>query len=238
MVQHNSISVVIPAYNEENWIDIPLDSLDDQDFEGEYEVIVVDNASDDRTGEIAREYGARVIEEPEKGCTRAYQTGFEAARHPIIAVTDADTKVPSNWLSLICDSFDRPDIVGVYGSCTFYDSSRYMNWLAKYGFSAFLRFNDLVGKPHLDGFNMAVSSEVFHEVGGFNLSMKSASDVDLSQRLKDYGRLVYNKELVVKTSARRLEEWGMRFFVHHAINYLNVVWLRRPERARGFDDIR
>ncbi len=238
MVRNKYISVVIPAYNEEDWIEIPLKSLEEQDFGGEYEVIVVDNASDDRTGEIARDYGARVIQEPEKGCTRAYQLGFDAARYPIIAATDADTRVPSNWLSLISDSFDGPEVVGVYGSCTFYDSSRYVNWLAKYGFTAFLRFNDLVGRPHLDGFNMAVSKEAFHEVGGFNLSMKSASDVDLSQRLKDHGKLVYNKDLVVETSARRLEEWGFRFFIHHAINYFNVVWLRRPEKARDFDDIR
>jgi len=234
----NKISVVIPAYNEEDWIELPLKSLERQSFNGEYEIIVVNNASTDDTEEIAKGYGVQVIDEPKKGYTRACQTGFDAAKFPIIAVTDADTKVSENWLTEISKTFSDPDVIGAYGPITFHDASGYLNWLAKYGFSAFLKLNSVLGKPHFDGFNMAVSKEAFEEVGGFNLSMKSASDVDLSQRLKNHGKIIYNKDMTVKTSARRLEDWGLKFFLHHAINYFNVVWLRRPEKARDFDDIR
>lgn len=232
------ISVVIPAHNEEDWIELPLQSLQEQEFEGDYEVIVVNNDSTDATGEIARDYGTTVVDEPQKGVTRAYQTGFESANYPIIAVTDADTKVPSNWLTEIEKSFSKAEVVGAYGPITFHDEDGFYNWLAKYGFTAFLKLNHWLGKPHLDGFNMAVSKEAFHEAGGFNLSMQSASDVDLSQRLKNHGKIVYNKDMHAQTSARRLKDWGFKFFIHHAINYFTVVWLRRPDKARDFEDIR
>jgi glycosyltransferase involved in cell wall biosynthesis len=234
----NKISVVIPAYNEEDWIQLPLESLQDQNFDGSYEIVVVNNASTDDTNEIARDFGVKVVDEPQKGYTRACQTGFDAAKFPIIAVTDADTIVSENWLAEIGKTLSKPDVIGAYGPITFHDAGGYLNWLAKYGFTAFLKMNSLLGKPHFDGFNMAVSKEAFEEVGGFNLSMKSASDVDLSQRLKKHGKILYNKDMTVETSARRLEDWGFKFFLHHAINYINVVWLRRPEKARDFDDIR
>lgn len=233
------ISVVIPAYNEEDWIELSLESLQNQEYEAEYEIIVVDKNSDDNTQEIAKEYGARVINEPEGGVSQARQTGFKAAQYPIIASTDADTIVPKDWLATINETFQEPNVVGAYGSCTFYDSSLYHNFLAKYGFSGFLRLNSLIGKPLFIGFNMAVSKEAFDQTRGFDSEIKSAEDVDLSQRVKSEGKIVYNKDLTVKTSDRRLNSWGLaKFLLHHAINYFNVVWLRRPDKARDFDNIR
>src|ERR1700710_761412 len=71
-------SVVIPAYNEEANIAACLSSLAEQDYPGELEVIVVDNASTDATARIAREHGARVITEPERGVCQARQSGTSA----------------------------------------------------------------------------------------------------------------------------------------------------------------
>ncbi|MFB6290869.1 MAG: glycosyltransferase family 2 protein, partial [Candidatus Bipolaricaulia bacterium] len=235
----NKISVVIPAYNEEDWIELPLKSLQNQNYDEEFEIIVVDKNSEDNTQKISKDYGARVINEPEGGVSQARQIGFKSARYPIIASTDADTVVPENWLKTINKTFQDPEVVGTYGSCTFYDSSFFYNLLAKYGFSGFLRLNSCVGKPLFIGFNMAVSKEAFDETRGFDSSIKSAEDVDLSQRVKKQGKIIYNKDLTVKTSVRRLEDWGLsKFLIHHAINYFNVVWLRRPDKARDFDDIR
>lgn len=232
------ISVVIPAYNEGDWIHLPLESLAEQDFEGEFEIIVVDNGSTDATGAIARDLGARVIEEPRKGCTRAYQTGFEAANYPLIAATDADTLVSPHWLSEIEQSLCKAGVVGAYGPIAFHDASGYRNWLAKYGFRAFLKIHDWLDKPHFSGSNMAVSRRAFREVDGFDLSLNSASDVELSQRLHSQGEIVYNNEMTVQTSARRLKSRGIDFFIHHATNYFSVVWLNKHQLVRDFKDIR
>ena len=79
---HPRVSVVIPCLNEaENIAECVRraeDVLAESGLEGE--VVVVDNGSDDGSGEIARRAGARVIDEPHRGYGQAYQSGFEAAR--------------------------------------------------------------------------------------------------------------------------------------------------------------
>jgi glycosyltransferase involved in cell wall biosynthesis len=92
-----TISVVIPALNEEQGIvktvlAVPRDELATLGYGTE--VIVVDNGSVDRTAELARNSGARVVFEPRRGYGRAYKTGFACARGEIIATADADHSYP------------------------------------------------------------------------------------------------------------------------------------------------
>jgi glycosyltransferase involved in cell wall biosynthesis len=92
-----TISVVIPALNEEQGIvktvlAVPRDELARLGYGTE--VIVVDNGSVDRTAELARNAGARVVFEPRRGYGRAYKTGFACARGEIIATADADHSYP------------------------------------------------------------------------------------------------------------------------------------------------
>ncbi|MBI3255845.1 MAG: glycosyltransferase [Candidatus Andersenbacteria bacterium] len=99
------ISIVIPAYNEAQAISKTLASLVAQDFSGEFEVIVVDNNSSDGTAQVAKAFqdklNLKVIHEPHQGRGAARAAGFAAAQSRIICSTDADTIVPSNWLTEI-----------------------------------------------------------------------------------------------------------------------------------------
>jgi len=90
MYRGKRISVVIPCHNEEEGIRAVIQQMPDLVDE----VLVVDNASTDRTGEVARELGARVVPEPRKGYGRAYKTGFEAARGDIVVTMDGDGTYP------------------------------------------------------------------------------------------------------------------------------------------------
>lgn len=92
-----TVSVVIPAYNEEQNIvptlaAIPVEALRDAGFE--VEILVVDNASVDRTGEVARAHGAKVIVQPVRGYGNAYKAGFANCTGDIIATGDADLTYP------------------------------------------------------------------------------------------------------------------------------------------------
>jgi glycosyltransferase involved in cell wall biosynthesis len=91
--------VVIPAYNEADYLPAALRSLRAQDFPGAVEVIVVDNGSTDGTADLARRLGARVVEEHGPGVSAARQRGTRAARGEIVVSTDADTVHPPDWLS-------------------------------------------------------------------------------------------------------------------------------------------
>ncbi|UCG71100.1 MAG: glycosyltransferase family 2 protein [Thermoplasmata archaeon] len=91
------VSIIIPTMNEEASIGEVIDTIHVamKDFKGGYEIVVVDTDSKDRTVEIAKAKGARVIDEPRRGYGRAYKTGFERAEGEIIATLDADCTYPA-----------------------------------------------------------------------------------------------------------------------------------------------
>src|SRR4051794_27972494 len=92
-------SIVVPAYNEVAYLGLALQALLQQDFAEPYEIIVVDNDSTDRTGEIAASYGVTVVRETARGVCQARQRGTIEARGEIVVSTDADTVPPRDWLA-------------------------------------------------------------------------------------------------------------------------------------------
>ena len=91
------ISIVIPTLNEEEGIGATIDSIKKEEFEKrgwDYEIIIVDGNSKDKTREIASNKGAKIIIEPRKGYGRAYKTGFSMADGDIIVTGDADGTYP------------------------------------------------------------------------------------------------------------------------------------------------
>jgi glycosyltransferase involved in cell wall biosynthesis len=100
------ISFVIPAYNEEAGIGLTLDSIPVKALEAagyEVERVVVNNASTDRTADIARKHGARVVYEQKRGYGNAYQAGFSSASGDIIACGDADLTYPFDYVPELLD---------------------------------------------------------------------------------------------------------------------------------------
>jgi len=97
MFRGKHISVVIPCHNEEEGVRATIEQMPAIVDE----VVVVDNASTDRTAEVARSLGARVIHEQRKGYGRAYRTGFENARGDIIVTMDGDGTYPPNSIPLL-----------------------------------------------------------------------------------------------------------------------------------------
>lgn len=89
------LSVIIPTMNEEESIGQVIDSVHQAIRGWEYEILVVDTNSKDRTREIAAQKGAVVIDEPRRGYGRAYKTGFEMAKGDVIATLDADCTYPA-----------------------------------------------------------------------------------------------------------------------------------------------
>jgi glycosyltransferase involved in cell wall biosynthesis len=92
------ISVVIPCHNEEDGIRSVIEQMPAGIVD---EVLVVDNASTDRTAEVAKSLGARVVYEGRKGYGRAYKTGFAAARGDIIVTMDGDGTYPPDSIPLV-----------------------------------------------------------------------------------------------------------------------------------------
>jgi|GEM_PF-88412 len=207
------ISVVVPAYNEEYLLPSCLHALRNQDYRGQYEIIVVDNASTDATAEIARSYGCRVVHEAVKGYCCAVRKGFAEARGDIIACTDADTIVASNWLSKIAANLLIPGTAACSGVFRFHDGS----FLIKTIGHIFGRFN-----YHLAGANMAVWADAYRRIGGFDSAVNLGADVELGLRLGKIGKVTIDRRLIVTTSSRR---FSSAFFKTVFTYYFNDLWL-------------
>jgi hypothetical protein len=107
------VSVVIPTMNEEASIGAVLDEVASALASFDFEILMVDTMSQDRTNEIGRSKGARILSEPRRGYGRAYKTGFAAARGTYIETLDADLTYPADRLPDFLSALqeDRADFV-------------------------------------------------------------------------------------------------------------------------------
>jgi glycosyltransferase involved in cell wall biosynthesis len=104
--KQQSITVIIPCLNEEQGIDGVMKRIP----EFVDEVIVVDNGSTDRTADVAKSYGAKVIQEDARGYGRAYKTGFAAATSDLIVTLDGDQSYPPDAISYLLEAFLHLDV--------------------------------------------------------------------------------------------------------------------------------
>jgi len=228
-------SIVVPAYNEAAYLGRALDSLLHQDYNGRYEVIVVDNNSTDGTAAVAAQYGVSVVKEPQQGVCAARQRGVDCATGEIIISTDADTTQPRDWLRTIDARFAESErVVAVAGPCRYQDPS----WWAK----AFpILLFGLVAKVYaLTGFvfyvsatNIAVRRTAFP---GYDLKLTQGGDeLDLVRRLRRRGHVSWERQNVVTTSARRLQR-GLLYniFVSFLVYYLLAYWFNRLSQRQAF----
>lgn len=198
------VSVVIPAHNEEQFIAKALQSLTEQKFT-DFELIVVDNDSTDKTAEIAEQFGAKVIHEHQRGVGVARQTGFLAAKGEIIATTDADTILPPDWLARIVEEFQKDKKLVAFGGLYTLYSGPFTARITLFYFAHPAWFLDKVfsGGWGLPGVNFSVRKDAFLQVGGFKTNLTLGEDAEISRRLKHVGRVWLDPRFRVQTSGRR-----------------------------------
>jgi len=234
------ISVVVPALNEEKYIGQCLASLRAQRYpRALYEIIVVDNASTDRTSEIALGFRVRVVREPVRGVGRARHRGAREARGEIIAGTDADSVAPPNWLEEIARAFRRDEALGaVTGPTLFHDGSSFDRWSARYVCNWATTLSYTLGRGVISGNNFAVRTRDYWRVGGFNTSLFSAEDIDLGARLSAVTRTLFDPNMIMYVSARRTREGQPKLLLRTSQDYVRVVFLGMPPSGKDFVPIR
>lgn len=133
-----TISLIIPAYNEQDYLPACLDAVLENVAGHVTEVIVVDNNSTDGTRSVIQRYPwVRYVFEPEKGITKARQRGFLVSSGDILAFVDADTQPPAGWAEQIAKQFNaRADLSCLSGPYSFYDLSGVRNAISRAWFVA------------------------------------------------------------------------------------------------------
>ena len=219
------ISVVIPAYNEEHTISKCLDSLNKQKTSEKFEIIVVDNASTDRTAEVLKNYKSQVplkiIYEPKKKRGQARYTGFKNAIGELIFSTDADAIVPEDWLEKMTRYFKDPRIVAVTSIARINDRSPFTNWLFNFLQPVFMiLYRITAGYYWLNGFSFGIRRDIYFRAGEFDPRLNTAEDVDLSTRVKKLGKIKFTLGVPVVFSGRRFRNGIMKGLKEYAVGYL------------------
>ncbi len=223
-----NISVIIPAFNEEKRLEACLKSVFDQTQPAD-EVIVIDNASTDKTAQIAERMGARVIVESSKGITFARNRGFESAKNEIIARTDADTVVPRNWIETINQEFEKdPSLVALSGPAVF-GISIFTPLLKIVVFEANKK---IFGHYGLYGPNLAIRKSAWEKIKNDTCSddSKVHEDTDLAIHMGKVGKVGFASELKVRTSARRLRQSPSSQLVEYIVKWADMIAFHKEYR--------
>ncbi len=192
------LSVVVPAYNAATTIGDCVAALCGQDFDQPFEVIVVDDGSDDETAAIAARAGARVITTPRGRPAAARNVGLRAARGDIVCFTDADCAPHRDWLRHIVAPLAAADVVGskgIYATRQRALVARFvqLEYEDKYDY---LRREPVI--DFIDTYSCAYRRDVVLAHGGFDERFHYAEDQELSFRLAARGcRMVFCESAVV-----------------------------------------
>jgi len=217
-------SIVIPCYNEEKFIARTLISLNKQSYEGEKEIIVVDNNCTDKTIEIAKSYGAKIVSEKEPGVCHARQAGTLKAKGDIVISTDADTIYHKRWLENIDKVFQKnKDVVAVGGPCKYKDGPWWGTFYTAILFGSVYGYSKIMNRPYyISATNFAFKKSLWE---GYDVLLSQGGDeMAMIRQFKPKGKIVFLLNNPTLTSARRLRR-GMfynifvSFFYYYLAGY-------------------
>ncbi len=202
------LSIIIPTYNEERYLPLLLDSINKQDFK-DYELIVSDARSKDRTRQKARKYGCRIVNGglPAKG----RNNGAKAARGELLLFLDADVILPKGFLKENIDFFMKKRLAaaGVWAR----PISKKAIDSALFGLSQSAQRIMLLFRPVAMGWCIFIKKDVFMRIRGFDEKLLVGEDYDLAYRAGKLGRFMMVGKKKVYVSVRRLDKEGRLKFI-------------------------
>jgi glycosyltransferase involved in cell wall biosynthesis len=233
------ISIIIPAFNEEDYLNETLVSLDRakaflrKKEAASAEIIVVDNDSLDSTADVARDFGATVVRETEHNVAKVRNTGARFVNGDVLVFVDADTIVPDELLWRIVEVMAEPTCVG--GAVdTNYRPARLTSKI-------YLQFWRIIGKlaGMAQGATQFCRKDAFVALNGYDETLFMGEDVDFYWRLKrfarrQHGSICFIEDIHVAPSTRRFDQWGLwRILIW--TNPLFILLFRRRKTAwRGW----
>ena len=229
------ISLVIPAFNEEDFLPALLDTVDHArvDYSGDpdtLEVVVADNGSTDRTAEIAGDRGCKVASVERRRIAAARNAGARIAEGDIVAFVDADSLIHPDTFNAIDRTLRDDVIIGATGITM-------SRWSLGIGVSLALVY-PVIYAIGADSGVVFCRRPDWEEVGGYNEGMTFAEDVDFFLRLKKLGRT--RGQRFRRTRGARAVTSSRKFDTHGDWHYvkamaLGPVWLMtNPEALREY----
>lgn len=208
------ISVIVPAFNEEKLLPGTLAHLAStrEVFAGlgwADEIVVCDNNSTDRTAELARAAGARVVFEPVNQIARARNTGASGASGDWLVFVDADSHPPRELFAAVAEAIRGGRVLGG-GATVRLDQNDFVAGLVVSLWNGLSRFNRWAA-----GSFVFCEAAAFRELGGFSQELFASEEIEFSQRLKRLARArgqrveILHRHPII-TSGRKLHLYSKR----------------------------
>jgi len=226
------VSIIVPAYNEEENIEKTIKSLLELDYpKDKLEIIIVDDGSKDRTYEIAKKYESDIIKVYRKengGKASALNYGIKRASGDFIVTLDADSIVPKDALKKMLEYFDEEDVMIVVPAIQITEVKNFWQRLQsiEYSYNNFLRLIfDRLNSLHVAPGPFSVFRREFFEKVGYFDEKNLTEDMEIAMRCQAYGyKIRYCPEVLIKTKApdnfKSLLRQRLRWYLGFVDNFL------------------
>lgn len=238
-------SIVIPTLNEEEYLPKLLRCLKEQNFK-DFEVVVVDGKSTDRTISIVKKFQKEfrrrhlpltLVVSTKRGSANQRNLGAKKGRGMYLVFFDADITIADNYLKNLSSNLTRLDYPNnLVTSFVKPDKNGFLEWCVTIFTNLMIEFGRLIGKPLSPGFNTIVKKEVFLRVGGFDPQVNVTDDYDFSLRAASKGyHLKIIRSFQIHFSLRRFRShgWSRTFFEYFQMAIYN--FFKGPPKERVFD---
>lgn len=196
------LSIIIPTLNEEKYLPLLLKEIKKQNFDGG-EVIVADAGSVDKTVEIAKSFGCKVV--PGGLPAKGRNEGAKIAQGDIFLFMDADNiYLPENFLKNLLEEFEKRKLD--VASFPIYPNG---NGFDKFAYKIYNSFVQLIQRFSAYATNsVLVRKNIHQKIGGFDEEIKIAEDHFYAKTARNFGKFGFIKTQPVLTSTRRFEKDG------------------------------
>lgn len=216
------LSIIIPAKNEEKYLPKLLESIKGQKF-SDYEIIVADAGSSDRTKEIAQIYGAKLVKGgvPAKG----RNVGAKAAKGELLLFLDADVLLPDGFIKKAIAEFRRKKLD--MASTRIYPLTDDKKIKIFFDLACNIPLTKLEKiLPHGGGCAILIKKNIHYRLNGYNEELRLCEDHDLVKRAAKVGRFRVLREVSVSISLRRFRQDGwIRTILVYVLSELHITLL-------------
>lgn len=177
------VTVIVPAHNEDRYIQSTVRSIQAQRYPADKtEILVIDNGSIDRTADVARSSGARVVSCPDGKVGAVRNRGVANSHGDILAFIDGDCEATATWLSTAVDRLADPTTGAVGGPCLLPEKT---TWVERaFAGSAQRRDGEV---QRLAGSSFVIRRVDFEAIGGFSETLSAGEDDEISARVRERG---------------------------------------------------
>jgi len=217
------VSVVLPAYNEEKYIEKCIESILDQSVPAD-EVILINNNSTDKTLRLAQKYPIIIENEQMQGTIPTRNHGFDMVTSDIIARTDADTEVPHTWIEQIKSYMSDHECDALLGASYYRRSPKTINGPLFLSFSE--AFKKIFHVYPLIGPNMAITRAMWRKIKPTLCSDERQihEDIDIALHIRDAGgKICFDRTNIAVTSTRRLVQKPQSFFLEYPQRIIRMM---------------